>query len=191
MALTPKFPRPSTAQLQALNVDLRMPKELMDRLRDFGTRKMRNSARAAVGQAATIIKNSAQPQVPVYSGILKRSLGKKDSKHTSKGIYSLVGARRRFVGPKLSRYRIKAIKKKARKAGVEPDFGAKTALSKPSRYLHLVENGWTSRSGRKVPGVFMLRDAKRSARGAVLTKIRTVLGQKLRDTSNSDEIPTT
>ena len=136
MAYTRQFAGPTTAQIEALNFDVNLPSALMARLRDFGTRQMRNSARAAVGQAATIIKNAAQPQTPVYSGILRRSLGKKDSKHTSKGIYSLVGARRRFVGPKLSRYRIKAIKAKARKAGKEPEFGAKTPISKPSRYLH-------------------------------------------------------
>lgn len=195
MSFVKQFPAYDKSQ-GTLDVTFKLPPQLMDNLRDFGSRKVKNATRSALGQAATIIKRSAEGQTPVYSGILKRSLGKKDSKHTAKSIYSLVGARRSFQGPKVPMNRQRRAKRQM-KGAQGPVFykeliGRKNQVAKPSKYLHLVEKGWTHyKTGKRIPGKHMLRNATTSSRGAVLSKIREVLTEKLHAAGSSQEIPTT
>ena len=190
MAYKRQFAKYDSEQHGNIDVQLEVPEEITAKLRDYGWRKLKNATRAALGQAATKIKRAAAGMTPVYSGILKQSLTKKDSKHTSKSIYSLVGARRRMSGPKIPYEKKKKIKTAARAAGKQADFG-KAQISRPVRYLHLVEKGFQPKSGPRVPGKWMLKKGAESVRSEVTAKIREVLTQRLFQAKSSQEIPTT
>jgi hypothetical protein len=174
-----------------LDVAVELPPEITQNLRMIGARTLRNATRNALGKAATIIKNAAAPDTPVYSGILKKSLGIKKSKHTSKGIYALVGARRKFEGPTQPKKTILKQKRDAKKAGV-PYQPSTKRRSKPSKYLHLVEKGFRHyRSGQIIKGKGMLRGASQATKAAVAASIRQTLSQYLNRPTASSEIPTT
>jgi hypothetical protein len=176
-----------------LDVSFDLPAEITANLRMIGSRTLRNATRNALGRAATVIKESARQQAdfPVYSGILRQSLGIKKSKHTSKGIYALVGARRSFVGPTLPLKTIRKGKKAARAAGV-PYTKTTKRMSKPSRYLHLVEKGFRHyRSGAFIKGHNMLRNAGMATKSAVAQVIREALSKSLTRATTPSEITTT
>lgn len=174
-----------------LDVHVDMDPEITQNLRMIGARTLRNATRNALGKAARIIRDAARPNTPVYSGILKKSLGIKNSRHTSAKIYSLVGARRGFEGPRQRRSTILRQKRSAKQAGVaySPSTSKK---SKPSRYLHLVEKGFRHyRSGQFIKGRGMLRSANQSTKAAVAAKIRESLSGSLTRATTPSEITTT
>ena len=174
-----------------LDVGVELPPEITQNLRMIGSKTLRNATRNALGKAATIIKEAAKPGTPVYSGILQKSLGIKKSKHTSKGIYALVGARRRFEGPTQPKKTILKEKRDAKKAGVAYKPSTKRR-SKPSKYLHLVEKGFRHyRSGQFIKGKSMLRNASQSTKAAVAAKIRESLSESLTRATTPSEITTT
>lgn len=174
-----------------LDVGVDLPPEITQNLRMIGSKTLRNATRNALGKAAVIIKDAAKPDTPVYSGILRKSLGIKKSKHTSKGIYALVGARRRFEGPTQPMATILKQKREAKKAGV-PYQPSTKKRSKPSKYLHLVEKGFRHwRSGQFIKGKGMLRGASQSTKSAVAASIRETLSQYLNRPTTPSEITTT
>ena len=174
-----------------LDVGVELPPEITQNLRMIGARTLRNATRNALGKAARIIRDAAAGKTPIYSGILKKSLGIKNSKHTSKGIYSLVGARRRFEGPTQPLKTILKEKKSAKKAGISYKPSTKR-VSKPSKYLHLVEKGFRHyKSGQFIEGKHMLKEATQATKAAVAQKIRESLAETLAKKSTPSEITTT
>ncbi len=128
-------------------------------------RSIRNGLRAAIGAAATVVVQSARQIVPrdstyEYTGMMKRALGKRDSKHTQQKIYSVVGARRQvadYAYPVNSRFRGTRLEKllntpdskggaklrakwKERLTSKEGRSG-RLLFKKPSKYLHLLSKG--------------------------------------------------
>ena len=178
---------------KALDVGVDLPPEITQNLRMIGSRTLRNATRNSLAKAARHILSVARKTepFPVYSGILRRSLGVKNSKHTSKNIYTLVGARRGFEGPRQKLSTILKQKKDAKRRGVaySPSTNEK---SKPTRYLHLVENGFRHwRSGQMIPGKKFLARAKQSSKTAVAQIIREKLSEKLTRPTTPSEITTT
>jgi hypothetical protein len=176
-----------------LDVTVEIPPDIAGSLREIGSRTLRNATRNALGKAASVINKAAraQPKFPVYSGILKQSLGVKKSKHTSRGIYALVGARRSFVGPTLPLETIREGKKAAKAAGVPYDVKTKR-MSKPSRYLHLIEKGFRdNKSGAFIRGHNILKNAGMSTKPQVAQAIREALAKSLTRATTPSEITTT
>lgn len=173
-----------------LNTAVAFDSDIVGRLRDISNRTLKLATRSALGKAATRIKGPARAATPVYTGLLRQSLEKKDSKHTSKAIYSLVGARRKIEGPAIKGYVKKA--KAAKRAG-KPFVVSRavTRKRKPSRYLHLVEKGFRTRGGGFKPGVGMLSRAISSTKAEVIEVVRVTLSERLMNAKSSDQITST
>jgi len=183
----------TTAVPNDLDVSVDIPTDITASLREISSRKLRNATRNALGAAARIIREAAanDAEFPIYSGILRRSLGIKNSKHTSRSIYSLVGARRRFEGPTLPQEVIRKGKQAARKSGIKY-VPPTDRISKPSKYLHLMEKGFRHwRTLQFIEGHHMLQKAGQSTRAAVTQKIREKLSEALTKASTASEITTT
>jgi HK97 gp10 family phage protein len=171
-----------------LNVSVDMDTEITRRLRDISSRTLRLATRAALHAAATEIKKVAKQKTPVYTGWLQKALQTKDSKHTSRKLYSLVGASRKIFGPAMKSYFRK--KGEAKRAGV-PLVVKSKKVRKPTRYLHLVEKGFKHRNGKQVPGHGMLRKSMEQTKEQVKRRVRLKLMERLAKHQPSDDIPTT
>ena len=171
-----------------LNVSVDMDAEITRKLRDISSRTLRLATRAALHAAATEIKTVAKQKTPVYTGLLQKALQTKDSKHTSRKLYSLVGASRKIFGPAMKNYFRK--KAEAKRAGV-PLVVKSKKVRKPTRYLHLVEKGFRHRSGKQVPGHGMLRKSMEQTKEQVKQRVRMKLMERLAKNQPSDDIPTT
>lgn len=187
-----QFPRPNfpIAAPNELNTSVAFDGDIVGKLRDISSRTLKLATRSALGKAGTKIAQDTRPRVPVYTGLLRQAILKKDSKHTSKAIYSLVGASRKIEGPAIKNYVSKA--KKARRA--RRPFIAKRAVSrtrKPTRYLHLVERGHKMPGGGVRPGVFMMRNAIASSQNELREIVRRTLSERLASAKQPDEITTT
>ncbi len=169
-------------------VSVDMDTDLIGKLRDISNRTLRLATRAALHAAATEIKKVAKQKTPIYTGWLQKALQTKDSKHTSRKIYSLVGASRKIFGPAMKSYFKK--KGEAKRAGVPLVVKAKR-IRKPSRYLHLVEKGFKHRNGKQVKGKKMLGESIESTKAQVKDKVRLKLMERLAKHQPSDDIPTT
>jgi len=165
-----------------------MDTDLIVKLRDISNRTLRLATRSALHAAATEIKKVAKQKTPIYTGWLQKSLQTKDSKHTSRKIYSLVGASRKIFGPAMQNYFRK--KGDAKRAGVPLKITTKK-IRKPSRYLHLVEKGFRHRGGKHVKGRRMLGESIESTKAQVKEKVRLKLMERLAKNQPSDDIPTT
>jgi hypothetical protein len=165
-----------------------MDTDLIVKLRDISNRTLRLATRSALHRAGTIIKTRAKQKTPIETGLLQKSLQVKDSKHTSRKIYSLVGASRKTVGPAMRSYfRRKAA---ASRAGVPLRITSKK-VRKPSRYLHLVEKGFKHRNGKQVQGRRMLGESLEATKAQVRDAVRMKLMERLAKSQPSDDIPTT
>lgn len=149
--------------------------------KNVAPKKARNSLRSALGQAATLLLQTARPLVPQTTrqatGLLRKSLGKKDSKPNSKGIYSIVGPRRGFkqvIVPKSTKRR-QARDVRAGRFRV----AAKGRVKNPVRYAHLVEKGHKMRNGGMVRGRPFLMAARLIARQQMADTIQRVLINRL------------
>ncbi len=165
-----------------------MDTDLIVKLRDISNRTLRLATRAALHAAATEIKKVAKQKTPVYTGWLQKALQTKDSKHTSRKLYSLVGASRKIFGPAMKSYFRK--KGEAKRAGV-PLVVKSKKVRKPTRYLHLVEKGFKHRNGKQVPGHGMLRKSMEQTKEQVKQRVRLKLMERLAKHQPSDDIPTT
>jgi HK97 gp10 family phage protein len=165
-----------------------MDTDLIVKLRDISNRTLRLATRAALHAAATEIKKVAKQKTPVYTGWLQKALQTKDSKHTSRKLYSLVGASRKIFGPAMKSYFRK--KGEAKRAGV-PLVVKSKKVRKPTRYLHLVEKGFKHRNGKQVPGHGMLRKSMEQTKEQVKQRVRMKLMERLAKNQPSDDIPTT
>jgi HK97 gp10 family phage protein len=165
-----------------------MDTDLIVKLRDISNRTLRLATRAALHAAATEIKKVAKQKTPVYTGWLQKALQTKDSKHTSRKLYSLVGASRKIFGPAMKSYFRK--KGEAKRAGV-PLVVTSKKIRKPTKYLHLVEKGFKHRNGKQVPGHGMLRKSMEQTKEQVKQRVRMKLMERLAKNQPSDDIPTT
>ena len=179
-----------TAAAGTLNASVQFDSDVVGKLRDISNRTLKLATRSALGKAGTRIAQEVRPHVPSYTGLLRQAILKKDSKHTSKAIYSLVGASRKIEGPAIKNYVSKA--KKARRA--RRPFIATRAVSrvrKPSRYLHLVERGHKLPQGGFRRGHFMMTIAKATTQNEVREIVRRTLSERLASAKQPDEITTT
>lgn len=151
--------------------------ELLNRAKD---KKVRNAMRSAISRAGTVLLQTVRPLVPMTTreatGLLRRSMGKKDSKQFAKKPWSMVGPRRGFaqtIAPISTR---RAEQKRIRKGILK--VSAKGKRKDPVRYAHLVGGGHKSKSGY-VQGRPFLAHARFMAAAQMNNVIKLVLTQKL------------
>lgn len=171
-----------------IDLDITDTQALLDKLNAIGSRKSRNAIRRAVSRAGTVFLQTVRPLTPVRTGLLRQSMGKKDSSHKRFTAYSIIGPRRRFggmVSVKTAASRTKRAKRNAKVA-----VANKPRYQKPVKYAHLVEKGHKGPGGKGfVRGRPFLLAARLIARQQVLNVMRMSLQQGLiaeANTPNSD-----
>jgi hypothetical protein len=160
-------------------------------LKNIKEKRARLALRAALGRAATILLQTARPlAVGVTSqatGLLRRSLGKKDSTQFSRSVYSLVGPRRGFkqtISPKAAERRQSKLVRRLTGKGIalrESQKSLRGKVKDPVRYAHLFGGGHKSRGGGHVSGREFLKHAGLLARSRMNEVIKRTLIEKLVD----------
>ena len=125
--------------------------EVVAKVKEIGTKKANLALRRATSRSATILLQTTRPLVHADSkestGLLKKSLGKKDSNQFAKKAYALVGPRRGFkmmVSPKAAVLRQKKRLATLRRKGVfvrPSQRKLKGKIKNPTRYAHTLEKG--------------------------------------------------
>lgn len=154
--------------------------QCVELLRTIKNKKAKNALRSAISRAGTILLQTIRPLVPMTTrqatGLLKRSMGKKDSNQYAKRAYSIVGPRRGFA-QRITPLSSKAFSSKARKLGRAP-VAARGRNKDPVRYAHLVGKGHKSRNGFVRGRNFMLA-GRLIAAAQMKNVIELVLTQRL------------
>lgn len=125
--------------------------KLLANLKEIGGKKAINAVRRATSRAGTALLQTMRPLVPIRTGLLKRSMGKKDSKpKVTAYAYSIVGPRKGFrqeIATKAARSRVV----RARRQGVIATANKKR-IQNPAKYAHLVDRGHQMKNGGFVRG---------------------------------------
>ena len=133
--------------LQNVQIQVQTPElmRLMERVKDIGGKKALNAVRRATSRGGTVLLQTFRPLIPVRTGLLRKSFGKKDSKPKTAYAYSIVGPRKGFrqvVAKKTARSRIMRAKKSGK---IAPDSAGR--IQNPTKYAHLVDRGHKIRGG--------------------------------------------
>lgn len=120
--------------------------KLIANVKEIGGRKALNAVRRATSRGGTALLQTIRPLIPIRTGLLKRSFGKKDSKPKSAYAYSIVGPRKGFrqvVAKKTAKSRTVRAKKSGK---VAVDSAGR--IQNPTKYAHLADRGHQIRGGR-------------------------------------------
>lgn len=118
------------ANSQTITWKLEGQDKVLAKLANLKGSLIRRIVRQALNKAATPILKTAKQSVPVDTGLLKKSLGRKSKTYKSGTLMQIIGARSGFKTP------------------VGVNRKGRTKYQNPTQYLHLVEFG-TSRSEAK------------------------------------------
>lgn len=125
--------------------------KLLTALKEIGGKKAQNAVRRAVSRAGTALLQTMRPLVPIRTGLLKRSMGKKDSKpKVTAYAYSIVGPRKGFrqvVAAKTAKSRSLRAKRSGKIA-----VDNKGRIQNPTKYAHLADRGHQMKNGGFVKG---------------------------------------
>jgi hypothetical protein len=125
--------------------------EVVAKVKEIGGKKANLALRRATSRSATILLQTTRPLVPADSkestGLLRKSLGKKDSNQLAKKAYALLGPRRGFkmmVSSAAAKQRQTRRIAKLRKSGVfvrPSNRKLKGKIKNPTRYSHALQKG--------------------------------------------------